>query len=53
MKRCACLVGFLVAGAAGAEEFTPAPAGEVPNYFAGVMPCKIERDGRTWNEEYE
>ena len=46
MKRCAPFL-LLLAGAASADEFTPAPADKVPQYSATLLPCRIERDGRT------
>ena len=39
-------LAVLVGGVVQADEFKPAPD-DIPNYFAAVMPCKIERDGRT------
>src|SRR4029079_14570377 len=40
------LIGLvLCTGAALAEEYTPAPD-NIANYFAGVMPCHIEREDR-------
>jgi YARHG domain len=40
-------VALLIAGAAHAGEFQPAPAESVTGYSAGVLPCKIEREDRT------
>ena len=37
----------LVIGSLAHADYQPAPAEQVPGYFSTVMPCKIERDGRT------
>jgi hypothetical protein len=49
MERSAlALLSLLAAaGAAWADDFKPAPPESVPGYFAQLMPCKIEREGRT------
>ena len=44
MRPLTCFL--LLSTIALAQPFTPAPADKVPNYFAGVMPCKIEREDR-------
>src|SRR5579871_6969556 len=46
MRRCASLLVLLFALPAAAQ-FTPPPAESVTQYSATLLPCTIDRDGRT------